>query len=286
MATGTETHLVLPVGGMQPLRLLDIIPSLDVAPGPLRWLQGVTWEPWVYRSLRPDDVIHCGPNTLDVTPTTCETWPTQAPFRLSDAMEGDNLTSTVEASQVTLAARYVMSVSAAFAAELLSGAGSNDRSLSSEATAPASVPFGSAASPIWNVLSVLEAEIGDRMNGAVGYIHIPPGLLAQAVTTYGLQRMGPVGAWTTPAGNICISDAGYNNPPPPTGEAASADGEDWVYSSGPIWYAVSDPMLPGVGSETMNISDNSFEAYLASYGILVFDSAPVSAMLASYDVNA
>ncbi|MCH9834418.1 hypothetical protein K0U83_02090, partial [bacterium] len=186
MTTGRELHLLLPIGGTQPLRLLDVIPPLDVPPGPERWLQGVTWEPWQYRGLTIDNEETCVLSTFDVVPTTCEAWLSQAPFRLSDAIEGANLTYALEEAQGTLTARYNMTISAAFASELLSGAGSADRSLSSEATAPVRAAFGSAATPVWDALAILESEIAGRLFGGVGLIHIPPGLLAQAILTYGI----------------------------------------------------------------------------------------------------
>lgn len=285
MTTGRELHLLLPIGGTQPLRLLDVIPPLDVPLGPERWLQGVTWEPWQYRGLTVDNEETCVLSTFDVVPTTCEAWLSQAPFRLSDAIEGANLTYALEEAQGTLTARYNMTISAAFASELLSGAGSADRSLSSVATAPVRAAFGSGATPVWDALAILESEIAGRLFGGVGLIHIPPGLLAQAILTYGISR-GPSGAWETPAGNIVISDAGYVDPPAPTGQAASTATQDWIYCSGPIWFGSSVPHFIGAGSETMSLSTNTYTTFVAGYGILVFDTDPVSAVLASYDVNA
>ena len=36
----------------------------------------------------------------------------------------------------------------------------------------------------------------------------------------------------------------------------------------------------------MSLSTNTYTTFVAGYGILVFDTDPVSAVLASYDVNA
>lgn len=288
MSNFAKTAIPLPLGPQQPRRLLDVIPPLPSSPddpNPNRWLDGVTWDPWPCRALTVDAEDVCTADTLDVTPDECDAWISQTPFRISDAAKASLLAYTLEEVGARLSARYNRSVSAAFASELISGTASGGQSLSSTATAPNGIAFGGAAVPIWHALAVLEEEIAERLQGSVGYIHLPPGLLAQAVNTYGLS-LNAQGMWETPAGNIAISDAGYLNPPPPTGEAASNATTDWVYASGPVWYAATVPILIGDGAETVDFTRNRFTRYIAGYGILVFDPCPVTAVLTSFDVNA
>jgi hypothetical protein len=290
---------VLPPPFLQPRRLLDIIEQLpkmdDDGGNPLRWLEGVTWPPFICKQLHVDNEALCtysgdGLNDTIVTAETCATWSTQTPFRLIDAFQAFTLEYSFAEAEAMLAASYGRLTSAAFARELLGG-GSGSTSLSDVATAPAELAFGAAAK-IDRVLAALESEIALRMQGSVGYIHIPPGLLAEAVSFYGLQLVN--NHWETPAGNIVISDAGYYEPPAPSGGGSSAaDGEDWVYASGPVFFEATAPLFVGVGSETFvgktgGLHDttpwnrNVFEQFVAGYGILVFDSCPVTAALATY----
>jgi len=286
--SGMELVIRLPLGPMQPRRLLDVIPRIppqEVGGNPLRWLEGVTWEPWPCRALVADDEASCDRESgFTVVPHACEAALTQTPFRISDAMKASTLDLDFPTVEAYLGARYSMQISATFASELLSGTASGGMSLSSEATAPNGAAFGVAATPVWNAMSILEEEIAERLQGQVGFIHVPPGMLVQAVSECALT-LDPTGWWRTPAGNVVISDAGYMNPPPPTNEAVSSTGEDWLYASGPVWYEATAPMLVGQGSQTMLMTRNTFEQYIAGYGILVFDPCPVTAVLASYNIE-
>jgi len=287
----------LPMGPLQPRRLLDIIQRLPATEGgnSMRWLEGVTWEPFT-----------CGPTLLAIDEATCSTdppdldaayvdalgavqtcaaWKSQTPFQIIDGFNASTLDYTAGEVGDRLIAMYNREISAAFARELLSGNGSSDRSLSNEAVAPAELAFG-AAVPLKRALSALESHLALTLQGVVGYLHVPPGLLAEAVLTYGLRLVD--GHWETPAGNIVISDAGYAEPPNPGGGAV-ADGEDWIYSSGPIFYESTAPVNltafeggTGGANDTTPWNRNRFTEWLVGYGILVFDDCGVSAALASY----
>lgn len=292
MATGRESHIVLPAGPVQPRRLLDSISRIPTS-GSERWLDGVTWEPTKCRALTVDNEDACATGDIVLTPVTCDAWETQLPFRLTDAMSATTLDLTPDEVGSRLSAFYNRAVSAAFAKELISGAASGGMSLSSEATAPNGAAFGDAATPIWNALTILEEEIAERLQGGAGFIFLTPGLLAQARLSYGLTlvdsrwkdsygRALVEGRWETPSGNIVISDAGFLNPPPPTGQTASGAGEDWMYASGPVFFESTAPSSVGNPTESLNFTRNTFTRYVQGYGILVFDPCPVTAVLASY----
>lgn len=284
MVTGFEPHIKLPAGRPQPRKLLDIAQTFDVSgDNPKRWLAGVRWPQLVCGSLTATSVVPCSDGDQSATLVEqCVEWGSQLPFRLSDGVKASTLDFTLDELAEMSRELYDRAVSASFAAELISGIGSGGSSLSSEATAPDGAAFGSAATPIWNALAILEEEIADRLHGDVGYIHLPPGLLAQAVSTYGLMLVD--GHWETPAGNVVISDAGYVSPVEPDGEAGSDPAEDWVYASGPIFYQRTDGELVGSGSETVNFADghNRIDQFINGHGILVFDPCPVTAVLVSY----
>lgn len=281
MTTGREFHIFLPDGPSQPRKLLDQITKFTSDPtNPNRWLAGVRWQPERCRALSVDDVDACVGVDQTVDAIECLGWASQLPFRISDALVGSTLEYTADELQTMSTEFYLSALSAAFATELVSGVGSGGESLSSVATAPVGAAFGAAATPIWNALAILEEEIASRLQGEVGFIFLQPGLLAQAVRSYGLRLNGD--RWETPAGNIVISDAGFILAAPPTGETTSGAGEDWVYASGPVSYQESEPRPIGSGSESLDKTRNTITQYVNGFGILVFDPCPVTAILASY----
>jgi len=279
MTTGREPHITLPDGPLQSRRLLNSIERLPGAGE--RWLDGVRWEPTKCRALSVDNEATCATAVNSaVVPVICDAWESQTPFRITDAMSATLLDLTPDEVGARLSSFYDRAVSAAFAKELISGAASADKSLSSEATAPNGAAFGAAATPIWNALTILEEEIAERLQGGVGFIFLTPGLLAQAKNSYGLMLID--GQWQTPVGNVVISDAGFLNPPPPTGQSASTAASDWVYASGPVFYDSTSPSMIGSNTESINFTRDTFTRWVQGYGILVFDPCPVTAVLASY----
>lgn len=277
----------LPLGPLQPRRLLDIIERLPPTEGdPTKWLQGVTWEPWPCRGMTIRSESDCEPGNLNtqVSFEECQDWVVQNPFRLTDAMRRVALDYTSLLMSDRLETRYNRQMSAAFARELILGAQST-MSLQSVATDPAGVAFGAAAVSIRLGMEVLEQEIATRLQGGVGYIHCPPGMLGGFVMVCGVYLNGD--HWETPAGNVVISDAGYVDPTPPVGlGAASTETSDWVYASGPVFFESTAPITYEAFSEYPSAQTpwnrNIMDDIIAGYGILVFDPCPVTAVLISY----
>jgi len=280
MATGSELIVKLPAPQTQPRRLLDVLPRIPGVDGPPRWLNGVTWQPWGCHGLYVDTAVPCNEQDLDNAPMVCEAFVTQLPFRLADAMSGSTLEYTYDEIEAMLNGRYDVQVSAAFATELLDGVGSGGNSLSAAATEPGGAAFGAPAVPVPFGFAVLEEEIARRLDGAVGFIHASPGVLAMAIVGYGLEMVD--GAWRTPSGNVVLSDAGYKNAVQPTNEAASSFGEEWVYASGPVFFESTAPTTLGSGSQTLDVTRNTITQFIEGFGILVFDDCPVTAVLVSY----
>lgn len=279
MTTNMESPVTLPAPQSLPRRLLDVAPKLDG-----RWMLGVTWNPRPCRGLLAIPSDDCGVETLDAITRVCETAVVQPPFQIIDALKGTTLDWTLAEVDEMLLANFGLTVSAAFATELITATASSGMGLSTEAHAPNGAAFGSAATPIWNALAILEEELAENRPGQVGYIHLTPGLLAQAVTSYGVS-VGASGQWETPVGNIVISDSGYISPAQPTGQAAASTAEDWVYSSGPVAWQASDAEGLGVNHEAYDMTRNTIHRWISGYGILVFDPCPVSAVLASYNLE-
>lgn len=289
MPTGMELAVRLPLAPPSPRRLLDIIDKIPGTETPegeaegneLRWLNGVKFEPWPCRGLSTVAAVECTTEDLAAITAECEAAVTQTPFQIIDSLKASTLEWSVEAVDAMLGARAQIMISAAFAAELISGAASSGMSLSSEAHAPDDIAFGAAAKPVWEVMAALENELAQNMPGQRGLIHIPPGLLSTATMAYGLQ-MNADGVFETPNGNIVISDAGYYQPTQPTGQPAPAAGTDWIYASGPVWWQATDMIGLGVGSETYVFNRNTINRWISGYGIVVFDPCPVTAALATY----
>lgn len=267
---GTLKPAPLPRG-----RLLDLIPSTGEE---VRWFNGVSWTPWPSRGLLTQDVDACNPDPSTDIDRYCVPAVDQPTFRLLDALTASALEFTPAELTTLLADRFALITSWAFASELLSGAASGGNALSKAAHAPTGMAFGAAATPVWNALAVIEADLALTLYGGAGIIHMPPSMMVIAQ-----EYLVPDGnRWTTPSGHLVVFDGGYTNAPPPEGEAASAAGEDWIYASGPVAHALTSPKLVGSTDDAFYLEKNLYEVYMESYGLLQFDAAPVTAVLASY----
>lgn len=289
MTTGMEYVVRLPLPKPQPRRLLDVIERIPVGDGTdsqaagndMRWLNGVKFEPWPCRSLQTVASADCSDETLAAITAVCEPAITQKTFQIIDAMKASTLEYSVELLDAYLAARVQTMISAAFATELIAGTASSGYSLSGSAVAPDDIAFGSAAKPVWEVMSALESHLAKNIPNQRGIIHMPPGLMSTAVTSYGLSP-NAAGVFETVNGNIVVSDSGYYQPKQPTGRPAPSAGTDWVYASGPVFYQATDFVGLGIGNETINMSRNIINRWVSGYGIVVFDPCPVTAALATY----
>jgi len=275
-----ELPIRLPRPAPLPGRFVDVASRLVAADE--RWLNGVTWEPWACRGLSAVEAVDCDTETLDAITTVCEAAVVQPPFQIIDAIKASTLEWTLDEVDALLGERFGLFRSAIFASELVTAAASGGSGLAGEAHAPTGAAFGSAATPIWNALAILEAELAEEIPGQRGIIHLPPGLLGQAVSNYGLRW--DQDRWVTPLGHVVLADSGYVNMTEPTGQAASADGEDWVYASGPVAWIESEPVGLGVGIESIQVTRNTIHRWMSGYGLIVFDPCAVTAVLASYDV--
>lgn len=285
MLTGLSPDIgMLPIAEMLPQTLLGSISELPLSDdAAIRWpMRGVSWTPRPCRGGYTAGIDGCTPSNINTSDRpSCEEAVEQAAFSLHDVL----LLSTLNAIDIDITAlmgeRFDGFKSHLFAEELLSGGGSGGMSLAGSATEPDGIAFGDPATPIWNALTVLEAELSQRLLGRTGLIHIAPGLLAQAVTSYGLHLEG--GVWRTPLGNRLVTDSGYTAPVAPDGETASAAGEDWVYASGPVFYrSTASRALGTPDTGGRHLLQNKVTQWVSGSGLLVFDPCPVTAVLASY----
>lgn len=285
-----------------PGQLLDVIGEITFEKTGVSdkgWLAGISWVPEPCLSLRTSDVDVCTRIDYVAVPRLCEPAVTQTAFTVYDAFKGATLEFDAEDIAEILDGRTTRKLSAAFAAELITGNASGGMSLSSQATAPTGLAFGSAATPVYNAFAVIESELARRLRGSQGTIHLPPGMLAEAVFHVELERRD--GRWYTPLGNLVIADSGYLDPVQPDGGGgASAAGEDWIYASGPVRYRKTAPkpvddgnigstMTTYTGTEDIRSADyqsfrthNDMVRFMDVHGIFQFDPCPVTAVLATY----
>jgi hypothetical protein len=281
------THKVtvtVPPLGWHDLTVLSTLPELAVdeasPAGTPRWLDGVKWVPaecgWLAASSADGA---CVAHVMDTSlRRTCREPVTQKPFRVDDAFRASVLIENSQDIPADMKAFWSQSLSAVFANELLSGTASGGHSLSSVAAAPGAIPFGSGAVVLTSALQVIETHLALQIGNRRGVIHLPPGLLALAVASYGLQERG--GRWYTPVGNLVAVDAGYVTSVTPAdgGAVAAAANEFWVYGSGPVGWA----RLDAPHRDAVNIGIDECTRWNEGYGIWVFDPCPVTAVLVEY----
>lgn len=280
--------VTLPHMQRQTRRLLDIATPLPPVEGQgnlNRWLEGVTWQPrdcseMTHRAPEAcddDDDLSSASFTVD-----CDTWGTGDPFRISQKFQGSMMDFPDKAFAADLLQdNYSRQVSAAFASELVS-------LMANAATEPTNgQAFADAAVPVSTAMALMDSTIASRLYGGIGYIHVPPLLLSRACF-YDTVYLADDGNYRTPAGNIVISDAGYDNASFPFG-GSSAELTDWIYCSGEVFYSSTVPQLfdptpyddRGAASTTAGLRRNRYEQWISGYGIWVFDDCPVSAVNAT-----
>lgn len=279
--------VVLPNMKRQARRLLDIatpLPSVEGQGNPLRWLEGVTWLPRDCTVLTADTSEPCDVDQSfgEVETLECETWASSDPFRITQKFSETILNfPDPEMVAARLQDNYERMISAIFATHLVTD-------LADQATAPTNgQAFADAAVPVWQAMAILEATLASRLHGGLGYIHIPPLLLARACY-FDTIYLGDDGVYRTPAGNVVISDAGYDNAPFPTG-GSSAEMTDWIFCSGEIFYATTTPTLleptlyddRAAAITTAGPLRNRYEQYITGYGLTVFDECAVSGVNAT-----
>lgn len=272
--------------------LFDVMSRLDLpADVAERWPSlGLRFIPRAVRGAYRNSVAFCAdPEVLTTNVPGCEAYVEQDAFYMYDVLGYSVFDYNISDMDGMLASRFRQMLSNLFARELNDGAGSNGLSLSSTATAPNHVAFGAAAVKLVRAVAVIENELEERLRGRRGVIHMSPGLLTQAIQLCGFDRHDTpegmdVGPWYTPNGNLVVADSGYVSMVQPSGQAAGGATTDWIYGSGDIFYASTEPELLGdlIGSFQMN--RNTIKRIVESYGVLLFEPSIVTAVLASYEV--
>lgn len=260
--------------------LLDTIPEIpDSAfdsPSDIAriWMEGVTWAPWGTDGL--DTLESTCASTYNKTSGEVPDYVTQPAFLLYDSLA----CSTLGLSFATLAGRVRRNLevmaSAAFAAELETGAVSGGHALVDGST------INATAAELHRALHDLEQHLADTLHGATGMIHLTPGLLAIAP---GIAWRD--GAYRTRTGHVVVGDAGHSGTPGPTGQSDASASQSWVYATGPVFYR-QGPIkgLTGIeeGNSEIYIPTNTNRPLGETFGVVVFDPDTVGAALVDIDL--
>jgi hypothetical protein len=273
----TELTLTTLLGAAVPLEGVD---------GQNRWMGGVQWQPKSTRAISTSAVDVCNPADFVNPGYACEpinaTTTTQAAFQVYDALNASHVDSLPTDLEELLDDRWRVMISAAFAKELVGGAASGGTNLAARAHAPVQRAFGAAALTVAQGIAVLEDDLARTLFNGEGVIHMPPGILSIA---YAQQIVDNEidGVWRTPNGHRVVADAGYVDMKEPSGQAASALMTEWIYASGPIGVAATEPEFLGFSANEMSdMTRNKMVRWKNAYGVLVFDPAPVTAVLVNY----
>lgn len=257
--------------------------------GKPRWLQGVGFQSLGFDPLTTIETILCTDDWVS-DKTARELQPNVAfdSFTFYDAMEGSLLCDNVDRLDGDLEIRMPAMVSEQFALELMSGANRTRTVDSVEGTGygtvnpnfvdDATVVAGGPYEPL-AALALLEQASADTHHGAQSYLHLTPRGMSYL---NGFEHGEPIdNRWTTAQGHVVIGDAGYTGPEP-TASGLGGAADEWWYVSGPVFWAMTQPMSLGLPYERINYTTNQLTNILEGFGIVVFDPAGVVAVPVDY----
>lgn len=255
--------------------LLDVaerIPDSKLsATGTARWpLAGVTWVTWGCSNI-DTDVVGCEVTNIKSLEDFAAI-ETQKAFLLVDGVRCSTLSSVPDTMDRRLEKRLDVYASAAFAVELMRGTNGGPNSFKTNET----TIISNTARTLRLAFADMETWLADKLHGARGIIHLTPAAMILAAAD-GLVRFVE-GQWQTATGHLVVADAGYDGSAP-NGVAAVAADVDFLYASGPIYYAVT--AIAPVGRrnhESTDMTRNVHQFFSERYGLLAFDPCAVGAV--------
>ena len=290
-------HLINPLG-LEPRSLGTLLESTPPFPpeeiesdGLPRWMAGVAFQPLGFDPLTVIESIVCSEDWVtDKTARTLKDNVLFESFTFYDAIEGSILCADVDRFDSDVLIRMPAMVSEQFSLELMSGAKRPRVVDSTEGTGfgvvnpnfvdDATVVAGGPYEPL-EAFSLLEQASADTHHGAQSYLHLTPKGMSYMT---GLEHGEPVNnRWTTAQGHVVIGDAGYIGPEP-TANGGAVTADEWWYVSGPVFWAMTQPMVLGLPHERVDYAINQLTSILEGYGLVVFDPNGVVAVPVSYPV--
>lgn len=140
-----------------------------------------------------------------------------------------------------------------------------------------------ADTSLMGALHAIEVGLADILDGGMGMIHMPAGLLAILQADGGLHFDDDHRPYTA-TGHLIVADAGYLGASPATQDVVA--GEIWMYGSGPVFAKYDDVyrFKTDDGDHLSNaLLTNKNEIKVETYGIALFE--PCSVVAAVVDTS-
>lgn len=146
------------------------------------------------------------------------------------------------------------------------------------ADANADVLAGGAAVNPATGLAYLEDAIG--ATGRAGLIHATPGVTSSWFSTFPLFVPEITSTLFTANGTPVSSGGGYKGATP-TGEAAAAVGQDWVFATGPVQAWIADEPKLSI-EDVLDRSNNDVTYRAEKYALVTWDTSLQAAVLVDW----
>lgn len=291
MATGAFHDIDLPAPEARTrATLLSVarpIPASElVRDGVNRFVAGVEWLPWPTID-HTAQAASCQ-ETFNKLPRALPGLANQPSFVLWDSLKcgatGQNLGLLAEALAISFDGAFL---SASFASELETGAGSNGLGLVGDASDTPTI-VTSAAGTIAVGIARLEGYLARNSGhpGMRGVIHLTPDVLVLAEAVALVRLVGD--HYETASGHLVVGDAGHTGSAAPFGQAAASATQAWIYATGDIWVARSG--LEGVMKQegpdggAFYQPRNENRPLAEVYGLVVFDPNILAAALVNVNL--
>lgn len=201
----------------------------------------------------------------------------QRPFKIVDGLKCNAFSMIPEEMDQRLLTRMRVMMSNAFADELISGVASQGMSFVNSANVAVPVLPQIYPTDLRPAAAAVERLLADTLHGAQGMVHMPVELVALAKDIGWVYLDGTT--LRTCTGHTVVADSAYDGKRAPDGDPAPDPEEFYIYTSGPVWYYVTDTMLLGDRlGETFNIELNFRERISEAMGVVAFDPCAVGAV--------
>jgi len=283
--TGIEKDINLPgpmgrergtlLSAMQP-----IPPDELVARNVTRGWFGVEWLPWGTGNISVD-AIDCDV-VYDFSARELPDLLVQPAFLMWDALKCSTLSSESEWLRGRVVDNLNVYASAAFAAELSTGTASGGLAISGDATYTPTI-ISATAVDVGRGIAELEDHLADVLHGAIGMIHLTPGLLALAVGDGYVEWRD--GQYRTPSGHVVVGDAGFDGTATPFGSTAATSTQAWIYATSMVWYAISGINTTDILTDDQHDTDilhNLNRPIAKRYGLLTWDPSATGAIKVTF----
>lgn len=224
-----------------------------------RWMLGVKWVPWG-RTLDQFTVDQCANDAQLTNEINASSEVAFQAWRVDAAVQCSTITFDFEGAREMLTTDARLYQNPAIAKRLTT-------TLLTHNFLADATPATTALAAV-RAIGAIEDTLNTNLKGALGNVYMPSTVLAEgywAVDDDDDGDEGPSGICTILGHSIAV-DPLFGTPP--TGQSSGAN-ETWIYGSGPLWGAVSEPHFDGDNWQYVNYVTNiatlrvQFEALVA-----------------------